>query len=269
MWWNGFVPFVPLASQTLVLPTLASVRTEQSIPAEIWEQIKTSTDPLALTPALIVAAIVALAVVYRPTWLVLRNVITIAHEGAHALVALLAGRKLRSITLHSDTSGLTVSRGKPTGIGMILTAFAGYIGPAVVGLLGAWVVSHGFTLGWIWAFVLVLFLMLFKIRNFFGVWVLIATAAVLAGATWFAPDYVRVYIAYALVFLFLFGAPKAVIELIITVRRRRSGTSDAEMLGKLSWLPTGFWLFSFVTLTVGAAALGCWLLFPELSTTIA
>ena len=40
------------------------------------------------------------------------------------------GRRLAGIRLHSDTSGLTVSRGKPTGIGMILTAAAGYTAPS-------------------------------------------------------------------------------------------------------------------------------------------
>ena len=41
-----------------------------------------------------------------------------------------SGRRLDGIRLHSDTSGLTVSRGKPTGIGMVLTAAAGYTAPS-------------------------------------------------------------------------------------------------------------------------------------------
>ena len=43
------------------------------------------------------------------------------------------GRKLHGIRLHSDTSGLTLSAGRPTGPGMILTLLAGYVAPPLVG----------------------------------------------------------------------------------------------------------------------------------------
>ncbi len=49
-------------------------------------------------------------VLFRRLWLPARNAITIAHEGGHGLVALVSGRRLEAIRLHSDTSGLTVSR---------------------------------------------------------------------------------------------------------------------------------------------------------------
>ena len=58
----------------------------------------------------IVTGLVALgAVVPRTAWRLSRNAITIAHEGGHGLMALLTGRRLDGIRLHSDTSGLTVS----------------------------------------------------------------------------------------------------------------------------------------------------------------
>lgn len=78
----------------------------------------------------VATGIAALAVVVpHSLWRLSRNAITIAHEGGHGLVALLTGRRLDGIRLHSDTSGLTVSRGKPHGPGMILTAAAGYTAP--------------------------------------------------------------------------------------------------------------------------------------------
>ena len=55
---------------------------------------------------MIAAGVVALAVVVPHTvWRLARNAITIAHEGGHGLVALLTGRRLDGIRLHSDTSG--------------------------------------------------------------------------------------------------------------------------------------------------------------------
>jgi len=41
----------------------------------------------------LITAVIALAVVaFRPVWRIARNAITIAHEGGHALIALLTGR---------------------------------------------------------------------------------------------------------------------------------------------------------------------------------
>ena len=60
--------------------------------------------------------------------------ITIVHEAGHALVAVLVGRRLSGIRLHSDTSGLTLTKGKPYGPGMVLTALAGYVAPSLLGL---------------------------------------------------------------------------------------------------------------------------------------
>lgn len=47
-------------------------------------------------------------------WYLARNPITIAHEGGHALVSVLSGRRLERIQLHSG-SGETVSRGARDG----------------------------------------------------------------------------------------------------------------------------------------------------------
>ena len=44
------------------------------------------------------------------------------HEAGHALTAVLTGRRLTGIRLHSDTSGLTLSTGRPSGPGMVATA---------------------------------------------------------------------------------------------------------------------------------------------------
>ena len=73
----------------------------------------------------------AVLVVLPPLWSVTRHVVTLVHEAGHAIVALLTGRRLNGIRLHSDTSGLTVSSGKPRGPGMIATAAAGEMSSTV------------------------------------------------------------------------------------------------------------------------------------------
>jgi hypothetical protein len=78
----------------------------------------------------------ALAVVVDAVWRWSRGVVTIAHEAGHAVAAIATGRRLTGIRLHSDTSGLTLSVGRPRGFGMIVTAAAGYVSPSLVGLAG-------------------------------------------------------------------------------------------------------------------------------------
>jgi len=77
-----------------------------------WDRLTAvqPSPPLWLVAA---SAAVALVIVANSgTWHLTRNVITIAHEGGHALVSLLTGRRLDGIRLHADTSGVTYSRGK-------------------------------------------------------------------------------------------------------------------------------------------------------------
>jgi len=66
--------------------------------------------------AIAVSAAVALLIVVSPRlWRLTRIAITIAHEGGHAVVSLLSGRRLEGIRLHADTSGETRSRGRGLG----------------------------------------------------------------------------------------------------------------------------------------------------------
>src|ERR687898_3175420 len=102
--------------------------------AEIWRRA-TSVQPPPPPAIITLAAAVSLILVTLPSiWPYTRMLVTITHEGSHAAAAVLTGRRLRGIRLHSDTSGLTVSSGRPSGPGMIITLLAGYLGPALAGL---------------------------------------------------------------------------------------------------------------------------------------
>src|SRR5262249_30091125 len=80
-------------------------------------------------------ALVALAAVASSRiWPVTRTVVTIAHEGGHALMALLTGRRVSSVRVLRSTAGVTVSEGNPAGLGIVLTAAAGYLTPPLLRL---------------------------------------------------------------------------------------------------------------------------------------
>ena len=99
----------------------------------LWDRA-TGTQPAPPVWVVAVSGVVALIVVLNGWfWHLTRNAITIAHEGGHALVSVLAGRRLQGIRLHSDTSGETRSRGRPDGPGLVLTTMAGYLTPPLLG----------------------------------------------------------------------------------------------------------------------------------------
>lgn len=217
----------------------------------------------APAPALMLAtALVAVALIgWHPSWRVLRGVVTIAHEGGHAAVAALTGRRLHGVRLHSDTSGLTVSSGPPTGPGMVFTLVAGYLAPSVLGLIGMTLLGFGRVTALLWVAVGALAAMLLLIRNVYGVVSVVGTGAVLVVLSWYAPPDVQGVFGYLFVFFLLFSAPRPVLELRRQRRRGRAPDSDPDQLARLTGVAGGLWIAFFVGLTVAAAGLGAlWLL---------
>ncbi len=210
-------------------------------------------------------AAAAVAVVgYLPTWRLLRHVVTIAHEGGHAAVAVLAGRRLAGVRLHSDTSGVTVSRGRPTGPGVVLVLLAGYLAPSALGLLAALATAHGRAPLTLYAALALLAALLVVIRNLFGMVSVLVTGFVLFAVLHWAPLGWRQTVAELLAWFLLVAGPRPVVELA-GQRRRTAGRSDADQLAGLSHLPALFWIGVFLLVTLGALALGGrWLAGPLL-----
>jgi hypothetical protein len=224
--------------------------------AEVWDRVRLVAPPPSI--ALVLGtALVALAVTSVPRiWRHTRHLVTIAHEGAHGVAALASGRRLAGIRLHSDSSGLTVSEGRSSGPGMVLTAAAGYVGPALVGLAAAVLLSRGYAVGLLWSLLVLLGLLLLQVRNFFGLWSVLVAGGALFAVTWWAPARVQLLAAYVVTWLLLLGAPRAVVEL---QRHRRSGrarSSDADQLARLTRVPGLAWVAFFLVVTCGALLVG-------------
>ena len=74
----------------------------------------------------------------------IRLFVTFIHESSHALVAVLTGGSVQSLTISADTSGLTYSA--PSGfIGGLLTSSAGYLGTTVAGVLMLFLIRKRFS----------------------------------------------------------------------------------------------------------------------------
>ena len=233
--------------------------------AEVWRRaVAVQPPPAPIVVAL--AAVIAGALVFpRAIWPYTRMLVTITHEGAHGVAAFLTGRRLQGIRVHSDTSGLTVSSGRPSGPGMVTMLFAGYLGPAVVGLGAVMLLIAGHSLGLLWLFVILLALLLVQIRNFYGFVLVIGCTVVLILVSWYLPATMQSGLAYVLTWTLLLAAPKPVIELI---RQRRGGGaphSDADQLAGLTRVPASLWAYGFLVLNCAGLVLGSVLLLPVLA----
>ncbi|GHS86003.1 membrane protein [Actinomycetota bacterium] len=237
-----------------------------SLPGEIWARATTVQEPASARVVLATAGVALLCLVVPTLWHLTRHALTIVHEAAHAGVAVLTGRRLTGIRVHSDTSGLTLSVGRPRGPGMVATAFAGYVGPALLGLGSAWLLGRGYAVGLLWLLVVVIALVLVMVRNWYGLWTVLVTAAVLVGVSWWGTAPVQSAFAYAVTWFLLLGAPRAVLELQVSRRRarsggRRAGSSDADILARLTRVPAVIWVGVFLVVCVGALVVGAgWVL---------
>ncbi|MFJ8042993.1 M50 family metallopeptidase [Kitasatospora sp. NPDC096147] len=202
-----------------------------------------------------------LAVLPHPLWRLSRNVVTIAHEGGHGLVALLTRRRLSGIRLHSDTSGLTISSGPPTGPGMILTAAAGYTAPPLLGLGGAALLAGQHVTQLLWIAVVLLAGLLVMIRNLYGLLAVLVTGGAFFLISWYGGSQLQAAFAYAGVWFLLLAGVRPVLEL--QAKRRREGvrSTDADQLARLTGLGPLVWVTVFLLVAVVSLALGsAWLL---------
>ncbi len=220
---------------------------------------------------LLVLALLAGAIVLtgeRTTWRLLRFVVTIGHEGGHAVAAVLVRRELAGIRLHSDTSGVTLSRGRADGPGMVFTAVSGYPAPSLIGIAFAGLVGLDQIRTMLWVTIALLLLLLTQIRNMFGVLTVVGSGAAAVAVIIWGTDQVALGFACAVAWLMLVGGLRAVIELQRSRRQQGSGrgarrnqlSSDADQLARLTPLPGLFWVALFFLFSSAALVVGGWLM---------
>lgn len=173
-------------------------------------------------------------------WKFLRHIVTLAHEGGHAVVGVLSGRKLNGIKLHSDTSGITTTSGVRWGVSGVLTTFAGYPAPAAVGgliLLGTSIGRANLTAAMM---IFVLLLLLLFTRNLWGILVTGGTLLILTGTLAFLPTlFVQIFILL-IAGILICGSFRTLLE---ERRSRNAGSkeTDIAVLGDRTVFPATFW----------------------------
>jgi hypothetical protein len=139
---------------------------------------------------------------------------------------------------------------------MVMTAAAGYVGPALLGLAAAAMLASHHAVGLLWALLILLALLLIQVRNWFGLWSILVSGAVVLGVSWWLQPEVQSAFAYSLTWFLLLAAPRPVLELQTLRRRTGSASSDADQLARLTRVPAIAWVTFFLAATIGALALG-------------
>ena len=236
----------------------------------LWDQVYASQPAPPAWVVGVTALAALLLVLNTASWRLAGKVITIAHEGGHALVSVLSGRRLEGIRLHTDSSGVTYSRGKRRGPGMVLTAAAGYVTPPLLGAGAAALLAARHPAALLWLALVLLAATFLAVRNAFGALAVLVTAAGVFVVSYYASAAVQGGFAYLAAWFLLLGGMRPALEL--TRRRRgsrsrsssrsRSGLSDADQLARLTGVSRGVWVTAFVLIATVALALGARLLIP-------
>ncbi|HEX9064111.1 MAG TPA: M50 family metallopeptidase [Streptosporangiaceae bacterium] len=206
-------------------------------------------------------ALALVLVVSARAWPLARTVVTIVHEGGHAVVALATGQRRVRIRLYRDTAGETRSRGRRDGVGVTLTAAAGYPAPALVGLGAAALLAIGHLTAMLLLGLVFLIALAFAVRNPYGLLAVIVTAAGVAAVCLYASPVVQAGFGYVMTWFLLFGSLRPVIELQRDRRAGRGWRSDADQLARLTSVPGGAWVVLFGLIAVAALAVSAtWLL---------
>ncbi|MCW5881355.1 MAG: M50 family metallopeptidase [Anaerolineae bacterium] len=188
-----------------------------------------------------------------------RLLVTLVHEGGHALATLLTGGGVQQITLEPDGSGLTVSAGgwRP----VILSA--GYVGAAATGALMLYLLRT--PLGGraaLYALAVVLgALTLFFVRNLFGFVTGAGLTVALALAARFLPELADLVLAAFLAVQLCLMALLDLFNLLFSTGLFPVGHNDAVFMSRIIPLPPLLWALLWSAASVGLvwlAVRGLW-----------
>ena len=203
-----------------------------------------TTIPLEGRPLVITLLLATVAVVIEPLWRLLRVGITLVHELGHALVGVLVGRSFTGFVVRGDMSGHAVTVGPARGVGRVVTTWAGYPMPALVGAAMIAVAETGWGATLLTATLAVLVFAALRIRSALTFLVMVAALAGVGAVWWWRDDALQAHLLVATGIVLIVGGWRHLGALAGAGRRDR--TSDPAVLAQLTRVPRLLWVSSFV-----------------------
>ena len=201
-----------------------------------------------------------LVVAVEPLWRVLRIAVTLVHELGHAVVGMAVGRRFTGFVLRGDMSGHAVTVGRPRGPGRVVSTWAGYPAPALVGAAMAWLAGRGWAAAFIAGVIVVLLVALVRVRSALTLLVMVVALAATGALWWWRDDVLQAQLLVGTGIVLVVGAWRH----LAAVAGSRDRSSDPGVLASLTHIPGVVWTLSFAL----ACAAGSWLLAVEVLTAL-
>lgn len=206
--------------------------------------------PLEGRPLVAAVLLAAVAIVVDPLWRLLRVGITLVHELGHAFVGVLAGRRFTGFAVRWDMSGHAVTVGPARGAGRVVTTWAGYPMPVLVGAAMIGIAETGWGATVLTATLVALVLASLRIRSLLTFVIMVTAIAAVGALWWWGGDGLQAHVLVVTGIVLIVGGWRHLVALVGAGRRDR--TSDPAVLARLTGVPRSLWVVSFVAV-MGAA----------------
>jgi hypothetical protein len=212
---------------------------------------------LSDTETILIGVVTAAVLIPSAIWPLVQHFEVMAHEGMHAIVGSVSGRKVQSIKLEPNaTGGTTLDR--PSGPGYVLAGFVGYLGPSAFGLGAARFIQFGHIVEVLWVTMLLLGLLLVMVKPSFGYVTVPLAGFVIFLVLKHLSQTAEIVAAYAITWFLLLSGVRIVLQ-------RGAGASDAGLLKGLTGVPRLVWFALWLAGTLAAVVIGArWMLHPAL-----
>ncbi len=196
----------------------------------------------------VIAALVLTHIPYIGKYFKVIN--TMMHESAHAFVALLLNAEVIQIELLSDTSGTaltkTASKWK-----RFLISFAGYpLATAIAWILFYVALKQWYVPGLIGLLIIILLNLTFFVRNMYGIFWLITYGLIIAIVLYLKNPLLTSIVLYITAGIILIESIISIIQLLVIAWKQPNKAGDAKNLKDITYLPSLFWVFVFLTISL-------------------
>jgi hypothetical protein len=198
----------------------------------------------ALTRPVVAAALAVVIVLVLVAADAMAAPVVVVHEGAHMAVGSLTGLEVRHFQVKPDGNAATYYLPWRWGPGRILTTFAGYVTPSLVGLAGAALLVAGKAWPLLWTAVVLLVLAGTKARGDIATSVVLLLAAAIGYVALYGAPALQAGFAAGVVWLLLVGGLRD------TVIATTDASSDAGQLARDTLIPALLWKAAFVVIAL-------------------